>query len=344
MAAADAPATLSELRTDMLEKLKDVTGNSAINTIIDRFLNQANQDMHEERWPWSERSATLRTVTPYSTGTVDVAVTNSTTRVTVTGTSTVWSTTNSFGDANVTARDKIILGDSAQVHIVSTVAATSITLDSSTPFTGDSALDDASYTAYRDEYTPASDFSHPNPIDTRFFDRNRSIALVGRYEFYRMYPRNNVRGRPRHATTIELGPSASVALRPRIVLGPAPDDTYVIPYLYTTTNLAVSTTGTLAANMSATTDEPICPLKWRQGIVFKALHLWYSSRQVNAELASQWKGAYDELILRARAATGKADPRPRFVPQVSSYRAHYGRTRGRLSRYDGGTAYDEMRY
>src|SRR3990167_8625321 len=309
MAASDAPATLSELATDMLEKLKDVTGNANINTIIYRFLNQANHDMHQDhQWWWTERRSTLRTIAPYSTGTVDVAITSLTPRRAVTGTDTLWATANTFDDANAVAGYKMTLGDSAQVHLVTTVGgAGSITLDASTPYTGDSALDDASYTLYQDEYGMNAAASRPNPIDARFFDEDKTIQLVGNQEFYRRYPRNSRGGKPRWATVIELGPSGSVALRPRVVLGPRPDDTYIIPYRYTTTNLALSSAGVEAANLSATTDEPIVPLRWRQGLVFKALHLWYSSRQVNTELAAGWKAAYDELMLRARAAVGQDD-------------------------------------
>src|SRR3990167_10329993 len=103
MARGDAPATMDELRTDFIEKLKDVTGNSAVNAVALRFLNQALHDMHQEAWWWAERRATLRTIAPYSTGTVDVAITSLTTRRTVTGTDTLWTSTNTFDDANAVA-------------------------------------------------------------------------------------------------------------------------------------------------------------------------------------------------------------------------------------------------
>src|SRR3990167_2605112 len=110
MSATDAPASLSELRTAFLNALKETTGNSAINTVVDRYLNMGLQDMHQERWWWAERRSTIRTIPPYTTGTIAVAVTDLTTRRTVTGTDTAWSTANSFGDANAVAAYKMALG------------------------------------------------------------------------------------------------------------------------------------------------------------------------------------------------------------------------------------------
>lgn len=346
MAAGDSPATLSELRTAMADALKEVTGNSAINVLLDRHLNMANQDIAQERWPWSERRSTIRTNPAYTTGTVDVAITSLTTRRTVTGTSTLWTTTNSYGDQNaIGAGAKMTLGSSSVVHLISTVdSATGITLETATPFSGTAALDDASYAIYQDEYALATGFGLPE--DIRYFDANRTIELIGPQEFYRWYPRNATRGQPRHATLIELGPSGSAALRSRVLFGPAPDLTYIIPYRFHTTLLAVSSTGTAAANLTAATDEPIVPLVFRMGIVWKALELWFSTRQKNAALAADFGGRYSTVMLRARQRSGPADPRPRLIPQVSSYWATAKRPwrAGGRRRYDGDESFDQLRY
>lgn len=345
MSATDAPATLSELRTAFLDALKEATGVTAINTVADRYLNMANQDIHQEPWWWSERRSTIRTYPPYSTGTVDVAITDLTTRRTLTGTDTLWDTANSFGDKNAIAVGaKVELAGSEIVHLISAIGSdTSITLDTTTPYLGDSALDDATCTVYQDEYAVASDFA--DPVDVRFFDDNRTIRLVGAQEFYRQFARNSHRRRPACATLIELGPSGSAVGRRRVVFGPAPDDTYVIPYRYMTTNLAVSSAGAAQANLSATTDEPIIPLSFRMAIVWKALALWFSTRQKNAQLAGQFDGYYTTLMVRARQRTTQADDRPRLIPAVGGYRAHAQRPwRGGRARYDGDAAFDAMRY
>lgn len=321
MAAGDAPATLSELRTDFLEKAKEVTGVTAINTIVNRFLNQANHDIHLERWPWAERRTTIRTFDPYTTGTVDVAITNLTTRRTVTGTTTAWATTNSFGDTNAQVGMKMTLGATGVVHLISTVdSGTQITLESATPYMGDSALDDSGYAIYQDEYSLPSDFD--DVVDARFFDEDRKIQIIGAQDFYLRYARNSVRQAPVVATLIELGPSGSVSLRRRVVFGPAPDKQYIVPYRYYTTNLAVSSTGVGAANLSADADQPIIPLRWRQGLVYKALQLWHLSRQKNSEMATFWGSEYATLMLRARASRSSADDRPIIRPRIGGYMAH----------------------
>lgn len=318
MAAGDAPATVSELQTDFLEKAKEVTGVSAINTIVLRFLNQANHDIHLERWPWAERASTIRAVAPYSTGTVDVAITSLTTRRAVAGTTTAWNTTNSFGDTNAQVGMKMTLGATGVVHLISAVGSdTAITLDTTTPYMGATALSASGYAIYQDQYALPSDFD--DVVDMRFFDQDRKIALIGAQEFYLRYARNSVRAAPKVATLIELGPSGSVSLRRRVVFGPANDTQYIIPYRYYTTNLAVSSTGTGQANLAAAADEPIIPLRWRQGLVYKALQLWFLSRQKNESMASFWLGEYTTLMLRARAAHGPADDRPRIAIRRGGY-------------------------
>ena len=342
MAATDAPATLSEMRTAFLDFLKEVTGVTAINNIADRMLNEANQDIHRERQWWQERRSTIRTFAPYTTGTIDIAITNLTTRRTVTGTDTLWNTANSFGDTNAQVGMKMTLGSTVNVHLINAVGSnTSITLETSTPYMGTAALDDAGYTVYQDEYALASDFD--DVIDVKSFDLDQHIELVGPVEFNRRRARNSFRSSPKCATILELGPSGAVTLRPRVLFGPAPDAAYIIPYRYLTTSIALTSAGVGSANLSAATDEPIVPLRFRMAIVFKALELWFGSRQKNPDAETRFKGRYDELILRARQKTTEADDRPRLVPDVAGYWSHAKRPYRGARRYDGDSAWDQMR-
>ena len=206
---------------------------------------------------------------------------------------------------------------------------------------GTEALDDSGYVLYQDEYGLPSDFD--DVVDMRFFDEDRKIQLIGAQEFNLRYPRNSVRQAPAAATLIELGPSGSVALRRRVVIGPAPDKAYIIPYRYYTTNLAVSTAGVGAANLAATDDEPIISLRWRQGLVYKALQLWYLSRQKNAEMATFWGGEYTTLMLRARQAHGPANDRPVIRPRIGGYLEQARRPWSAPSRrLTTGTRWDQM--
>lgn len=335
MAAADAPQTLSELRTAFLESLKEVTGNSTVNTIADRFLNQALADFELEHWPWQERRAVLLTKAPYTTGTV--AVTQGGTAVT--GASTAWATADAFGQNNARDLDKITIGSHRDVYVISgTPTATAITLASR--YTG-TTVTAGTYAVYQDEYALESDFD--GFIDTRFFDESRTITLFGPQELYRRYARNATRRKPQFAGLIQLGPGSTVASRPRALLVPAPDAVYTIPYRYWSRNRAVSTAGTQAINLSATTDEPIMPVKYRSGIVWRGLELWFSTRQKNPGLAGDFKGRYVEVLARARQDTGKGQDRMRLTAAVAGYvaGARYPYTgRGRYG--DGGSEFDQL--
>jgi hypothetical protein len=141
---------------------------------------------------------------------------------------------------------------------------------------------------------------------------------------------------------VELGPSGSAALRKRVLLGPAPDRTYQIPYRYQTTLLAVSSAGAGQANLSASTDQPIVPLKYRMGVVYKAAARWARERQRNPDLAVQFNSDYESLMLRARQNTGPADDRPKIVPRVLyQRRARYPVIHG-ARRSAGGTEWDSF--
>ena len=292
MATSDSPATLTEMQTAFFEGLKEPTGNTALNTIATRYLNTASHLIHQEGWPWAERRAVLRTHPGYNTGTVDVALA---TRTTVTGTSTLWTTAvtgESFNNARVGG--KLTLAGGTDVYTVSAVgAATTITLADG--YAGTAALTTATYQYYEDEYALETDFDRPK--DMRFFTEDRMIRLVSSRDFYLDYARNSRRTRPRVATLILLAPSGNATFNPRVLLGPAPDLTYRLPYRYYTTNLAVSSAGVAARNLSATTDEPIIPHKYRVGLVRKAMELWARDRK-DAPRAHLYRGEADAIYER----------------------------------------------
>lgn len=334
MPVTDAPQTLSELRTDFQNRLRVRTGVTATQNIADRFLNIALQDLHlHYRWWWAERRAVLITKEPYSTGTVTVTQGSTS----VTGSSTAWTTADAFGVNNAAVGHKITLGALGEVYTISTVAsATSLTLESR--YTGDD-LSGGSYTVFADEYALASDFFVP--MDLRVFSEERGIELVGPQLFYRMYPRNSVGGTPKHAAIITLAPSGSASVRRRVVFGPRPDQALSIPYRYQTTNLAVSSGGTEQAQMSASTDEPIVPVRYRQALVLSALYHWLRDRKDDAR-SQEAKAEYEGAILRiTQDVTPVGEDRLRFVPRMPPVGVRI-RPRG-SRRYSTDTAFDQLR-
>ena len=338
MAAGTQVTDLTDLRTDLIQRVRDATGLAATNTIADRYLNIALHDMHISpggKMPWAERRAFLLTHATYTTGTVEIS---SSTRTTVTGTSTLWNTAvTGMGFNNARAGGKMTFSGDTDVYEVSTVDSdTQITLTSR--YVGASGLAaSSSYIYFEDEYALASDFFRP--VDLRSFDEDATIPLVGGMEFRRKAPRNSRTSKPRVATLIQLGFSSNTTPRYRVVLHPAPDAVYSIPYTYITSNLAVSSTGTEQAQLTATTDEPIVPLRYRHLIVLHALYHWYRDRKDDPR-AAEAKGEYEQLMARVTGDTIIGQDRPRLIPRVSHY---YHRHRRGGIRYQVGTEWDDLR-
>lgn len=337
MPAGDAPQTLTELRTDILERLRQITGVAATNTIVDRYINTAVFDMHLDRghlFPWSVRRDVIQTHPDYSTGTITL----NRNATAVTGASTTWATANAWGQNNARVGGKLRAGSNNEVYNVTAVGTdTSLTIGSI--FTGSADLSAAGYLYFEDEYALASNFLRP--VNLRVFSEAREIRLIGPQEFYLRYPRNDVVGKPKYATIIELGPSGNTTARPRVIFGPAPTDAETIPYRYVTNQLWVSSAGTAKTYADTTTDEPIIYPMYRQAIVWFALWHWWRDRR-DDERARDAKAAYDEFMLRMTGSLlGAEQDRPRLVPwQVPSV------VTGRFlrRRFDVNNLFDQMRW
>lgn len=333
MSSATAPATLAELRVDFREKVRDAN-STALNTIIDRFLNTALVDVHLGNpitMPyWAIRRRVVITRAPYTTGTV--AITTASSRTAVTGTSTVWTTTDSFGIANARAGGKITFSGLTDVYEVATVGgAGSITLASQ--YTGED-LTAATYNYFEDEYSLAADFG--SIADLRMFSTDANIPIIGRMKFNRAFPRNSTKGQPRFACSEQLTFSGTAAPRPIVRLAPVPNAVYQIPYEYVTINLAVTSAGVEQAALVNDTDEPIMPLRYRQAIVHKALSEWYLDRKDDARF-QEAKAAYVEIMGRIAGNIAIGQDRPQFV-----VKPRFSRRRGG-GRFEIGTEFDDIR-
>lgn len=339
MAVGTQPTTLSDLRIALLSRVRDVggTGTNAnsvsINDIANSYLNTSLHDMHINPLVmpyWAMRRAVLITHAPYTTGTVSITAAA---RTTLTGSSTLWSTAvTGFGFNNARVGGKIKVSGLSEIYTVSAVGGdTAITLE--TLYPGD-ALTDTTYTYFEDEYALASDFL--KMADARLFSTDLKIPLVGPMEFRRTFPRNDISGKPRVATLIQLAFSGSTTPRPRVVLHPYPDDEYSIPYSYITSNLAVSSAGAEQTAMTADADEPIVPLRYRHALVAHALYNWYMHRKDDTR-SQEAKEEYTEIMGRIANDHGiGSTDRPRFVVRTS-----YGMRR-RGARYSVDTRFDEL--
>ena len=329
----------SDLKTDLLSRLREDTSVSATNTLAARYINMALFDMHigfGEKFSWAERHAVLRTQAPYDTGTVTISKGSTS----LTGTDTLWSTNNDFSVANVRTTGRIQIAGLPEIYRISAVGSdTAITLD--TKFIGDDQSA-ATYVYWEDEYDLASDFLRPH--DMQSFTDDGEVELIGDRDFRTWATRNSTRGRPRVATIVERSFSGSTAMIRRVRLWKAPDDNYLLPYTYVTKNLVVDASGTEKQQFTADDDEPIVPLQFRHVIVFWALYHWYRDRKDDAR-AADVKSEYTDLILRITADTEIGQQRPRLRPRVHPYARSARRpySTGIGGRLATGTWFDEMR-
>ena len=321
---------LTDLRTALINAARDATGITATNDIADRYVNIALHDMHiTDNFPWAIRDAILITHPTYTTGTVTITQGSTS----LTGASTAWATNNAFGQANARDGGKLKLASVSDVYEVSgTPTATAITLRSR--FTG-SDLSAASYTYFEDEYDLASDFFRP--VDLKQFSSPANIILISPSEFRRRYLRNDITGAPKIATVIDDPFGATTARVQRVIFRPAPDAAYTIPYFYITSNLAVSSAGVEQTQLTATTDEPIVPLRYRHAILFHALYHYWRDRKDDAR-SQEARMEYIDLVRRITQDTSPVTDRPRIMIRKRNYLPRYTGS----PRYVTGTWFDEL--
>ena len=331
--------TFADLYTGLEQAVRVTTGVATTEQQAKRAINVALYDMHlgvDYKLPWAERRAVIRTQDDYSTGTVSISKGSTS----LTGASTLWNTANAFSVNSARANGRIIFAGVRQPYIVQAVGSdTAITLTEK--FTETTLASGSTYTYYEDEYDLAADFLRP--IDMQRFSLEASIDLISRTEFRRRYPTNTTPGRPAVATILDFAPSGSTTPIRRVKLAPYPNDFFQIPYTYVTAYLAVSSAGAAQTNMTADTDEPIVPLRYRHAIFYHALAAWYRDKKDDTR-SQEAKAEYVDIMSRIIMDTEVGAPRPQLRPRVSGYvrsaKSPYtrGGTRGRFDR----GRFDEM--
>ena len=318
MSTTSQVTTYSDLYTDLQNRVRVTTGVSATETQAKRYINTALVDIHvgtDYVFPWTERRAFLTTKAPYTTGTVSIAAGSTT----LTGSGTLWNTANTYGQNNLRAGTKITIAGATDVYRVSSVSSdTGATL--ATRYVASSDASAAEYIAFEDEYALASDFLRP--IDFALFSTDWNIPLIDRKEFRRSHTRGNISGRPRIASILDVSFSGSTTPVRKVVFYPYPDNTYVIPYSYVTSNLAVTSAGVEQAGLSSDTDEPMMPLRYRHAIVLHALKNWYRDKRDDArsqEVSAEYGALMERMISDHDFGTHN---RARIQPITGLYRGH----------------------
>lgn len=339
MSSVTEVRTFSDIYTEILNKMRQPTNVTAIINQAKRYANTALHDMvfgFEYKLPWLERDSHIITAAPYTTGTVAI-VRGSTT---LTGTDTLWTTSNVYGVNNARTTGKISLGDQNIYNITTVGGAGDITLTQR--YVADADLDaGASYTYFEDEYALASDFL--KPIDWRRFSPAFNIPIIGRNEFRRQFPKPNTAGIPKVATILDKPFLSSTTPRILVQFYPYPGANYIIPYSYVTSNLAVSSAGVEASSMSSDDDEPALPVAYRQALVWFAIAQWYRDKKDDSRSDSA-KADYQDCVNRIVGdqrigANTIAHVQPRSGMYTS--RAIYGGSRG--SRFSTNNSFDDFR-
>jgi hypothetical protein len=331
MSTTSQVTTFSDLYTDLQNRVRVATGITATENQAKRYINIALQDIHigtDYTFPWTERRAFLTTKAPYSTGTITVNP-----GVTIAnGTDTLWNTNTSYGDTNINVGGKLRIAGSTDLYTVNAVSSDTL-LGISQRYVGLEALTDAEYVSFQDEYALASDFLRP--IDFALFSTDWNIPLLDRKEFRRLHVRGNISGKPTSASILDLSFSGSTTPVRKVVLYPYPDQVYIIPYSYVTSNLVVTSAGVEQSALSSDTDEPIMPLRYRHVIVLHALANWYRDKRDDAR-SQEAKAEFGELMTRMIADHDMGTHnRVRIQPNEGLYRAHAVRP----YRRQGGTRY-----
>lgn len=340
MSSTTQYTVFSDLYQGLEQRVRLASGVTATDNQAKQYINIALQDIHlgfDYKVPWAERQATLRTNNDYSTGTITATQGSAS----IVGVGTTWNTASPFAGVNIVrAGGKIVINGSRVPYVIQAVGSdTTATL--TTAFT-EASVAGGTYMYFEDEYALASDFLRP--IDAQQFSDHLSIELISRSEFRRRYPNNSVPGRPTVATILDYAPVGNTTPIRKVRLAQPPNDYLVIPYSYVTANLATSSAGVAQTGLSADTDEPIVPLRYRHAIIFHALYQWYRDKKDDTR-SQEAKAEYTDIMTRITLDQEIGAPRPQFRPRVSGYvRAARSPYRTRFGgRYVTGSAFDENR-
>jgi hypothetical protein len=293
MSSTSQPTTFEDLYTDLANVVRVNVSQSDTLIQLKRYINICLHDMHvnyQYKFPWCERQSTLITMAPYTTGTVSIPAGSTT----LTGSGTAWNTVNTYNVKNMRTGGKVTIAGSTDIYRVASVSGdTSATL--STRYVASSDASAAEYRYFEDAYGLATDFLRP--VDQQIFSDAWGIPLIDRTEFRRRYPRPNIPGKPQVACILDEGFNATTTPVRKIVFHPYPDAAYVIPYAYVSSAVGVDSSGLNLTSLSATSDEPIVPLRYRHCIVLGAAAAWFRNKRDDAR-ADAVQAQYVDLVTR----------------------------------------------
>jgi hypothetical protein len=334
--------TFEDLYLGLQKSVRVTTGISATTEQAKAYINTACHDFHigyDYKFPWCERHSTLIVMAPYTTGTISVTAGSTS----LTGSGTAWNTNNTYGVKNMRIGGKLTIAGGTDIYRISAAPGSDTSGTLGTRYVASSDASGAEYRYFEDEYALASDFLRP--VDFRSFTSAFNIPVIDRNEWRRRYARPNIAGKPKVCCIIEDGFNGSTTPVRKIAFFPYPDAAYIFPYAYITNAIGVDSSGANLTSMSATTDEPIVPLRYRHVIHLKALARWYRDKRDDVR-ADSVLAEYVDLATRIVndmdiGTTNKAQIRP-SGGYWQAARKPYGMRTGRKI-YDLNDDFDSFR-
>jgi len=337
MSTATQLDTFVDLYTDLQNRVRGETGVAARENQAKRYINIANHDInlaHGEKFWWAQREAVLITHPKYTTGTV--SITKGNTNFSGVG-GTAWNTANDIGQNNMRRYGKILVTGSNEVYEISGINAdNAATL---TAIFNNTTVTSVAYTYFEDEYALASDFL--KPVDLQQFADGINLPIIGRTEMRARWPRSRTLGRP-NVAAITARYNTGQEVEQRVLLHPAPDAAYRIPYRYVTRNLSLVVGSTQAEDLVNDADKPTMPKQYRHAIVLHALYHWYRDQKDD----SRWEAAkmeFEQVLQRMLEDVPIGSDRPRISPRIGQYRRNAKRPWGGSGRrYDTDGRFDRF--
>lgn len=241
-------------------------------TMIGTWVNAAYQHISGLfNWPWLFKTSTLQTVADITTGTVSINAAS---------TSGTFSSAPSVSVAN----DYMIqFQGSDNWYFISSHTAASTSFSISVPYTGTSNLSGATYTVRKVFYSLPSDLDRI--IDLRQSITKDKLEYIDPRTFDRLIPDVTETGSPRYYSLLGLDSSKYW----RIGYYPTPNAVINIQLRYYQK----------ITELSASSDTPLIPDKWHNGIVFGALALYGHSYIDDArikEAALRFESVTNEMV------------------------------------------------
>lgn len=266
--------TYANIKAEVLGKIG--IDDDDVGDVVDQALNDVLQEICQAyNFSWLYGDSSFITVLPYETGTVQLTEGSAT----ATGSSTVW--TSGMAGRKLRCEDA--------TYVVSSASTTSITLSTNYAGAGGSGL---TYKIYQDEYSLASDVE--DVLSCRQENNPQKLTKKGIEEMDQYWPQRNSFGYPSIYSIIGYDSTSYM----KAAVYPIPNQARNVYYRYKKR----------VTEMSASTDTPIIPLRYRWVLAKGALYITAKYLDM-PDIGKDFEREYRTGIAQLIAADKKIDER-----------------------------------